>query len=135
MQQTRELIHQADDLMTEENARTLAKGLGWFSIGLGLFELLAPGRLDRMLGAGDHRKLTRFYGLREIGAGAGILASEDPTPWVWARVAGDVADLASLGPTLDERNPHRGFALMAFGNVALITALDIACAVALSRRR
>jgi hypothetical protein len=32
------------------NARRLARGLGWFSIGLGFAELVAPGRISRRLG-------------------------------------------------------------------------------------
>ena len=79
--------------------------------------------------------MTRAYGLREIGAGLGILLSEDPTPWVWARVAGDALDLASLAPALDRDNPERSVAAGAFANVALITALDIFCAAALSKRK
>jgi hypothetical protein len=113
---------------------TLARGLGWFSLGLGALEVLAPEKLDRLLGTGDHEMVTRFYGLREIAAGLGILLSDDPTPWVWGRVAGDALDLASLGPALEPENPQRGVAAAAFGNVALITALDIFCAAALSRR-
>ena len=113
----------------------VADGLGWFSIGLGAVEVLAPETLDDWLGVGDHRTVTRLYGLREIGVGAGILMSENPTPWLWARVAGDVLDLASLAPALEHRNPQRHVAATAVANVALITALDIFCAIATGRRR
>ena len=113
---------------------TLAQGLGWFSLGLGALEIIAPRALDRMLGAGDHTPATRLFGLREIAAGLGILSSSDPKFWLWARVAGDALDLGALAPTLDERNPHRTMAATAFANVALITALDIFCAAALTRR-
>ena len=112
----------------------LIDGLGWFSIGLGAVELLAPEALDRWLGVGHHETVTRLYGLREIGVGVGILASEDATPWLWARVGGDLLDLASLAPALDRGNPQRHMAATAAANVALITALDVFCAVASGRR-
>lgn len=121
--------------LSDANLHTLAKGLGWFSLALGAIELLAPETLDRALGLDHHEPLTRAYGLREIGAGLGILLSDDPTPWVWARVAGDALDLASLAPALERSNPQRAVAAGAVANVALITALDIFCAAALSRRR
>ncbi len=112
---------------------TLARGLGWFSLALGAAELLAPRKLTNVIGADEHDALTRGYGVREIGAGIGILASRDPTPWVWARVAGDLLDLATLAPTLQEDNPRRPYAMTAFGNVAAITVLDLFCAMSLSR--
>jgi hypothetical protein len=118
----------------DEYADTVANGLGWFSIALGAAELMAPRALDRWLGAGEHETVTRLYGLREIGVGAGILLSRDPTPWLWARVAGDVLDLASLAPALGPDNPQRHVAATAAANVALITAIDTAAALASSRR-
>jgi hypothetical protein len=57
-----------------------AHGLGWFSIGLGLTELLAPGHLARFLGMEDRAELIRAYGAREIVTGVSILAQDDPTP-------------------------------------------------------
>jgi hypothetical protein len=122
-----------DDFI-DEHVDTVADGLGWFSIALGAAELLAPQSLDRELGVGEHETLTRLYGLREIGVGAGILLSRDPTPWLWARVAGDVLDLASLAPALGSDNPQRHIAATAAGSVALITAVDALAAMASARR-
>ena len=64
-------------------ALALAEGLGWFSIGLGLAELAAPHSLARFLGMEGHAGLIRAYGVREVVTGVGILAQDDPTPWVW----------------------------------------------------
>ncbi|GGE09234.1 hypothetical protein GCM10011390_30420 [Aureimonas endophytica] len=118
-----------------ERIAALAQGLGWFSLALGALEILAPERLDRALGIGHHETATRAYGLREVAAGLGILLSRDPTPWIWSRVAGDALDLASLAPALRPANPQRPYAIGAFANVAAIAALDLVCALALSRRR
>ncbi|HEX2257912.1 MAG TPA: cyclase dehydrase [Afifellaceae bacterium] len=113
------------------SAEMLARGLGWFSIGLGLAELLGARSINRTLGTGDHDLVVRAYGLREIATGVGILTQENPRPWVWARVAGDLLDLASLAPALGQDNPQRDKAAVAFGNVALVTALDVGCALVL----
>jgi hypothetical protein len=111
----------------------VARGLGWFSIGLGVAELIAPGAINRSLGMREHNTLVRGFGLREIAAGAGILGLKHPTPWVWARVAGDVVDLASLLVSLGPNNPRRGSATAAFLSVAAITAVDILTARSLEQ--
>jgi len=105
----------------------LARGLGWFSLALGAAEVLAPGSLARALGMEDKEAIIRAYGLREIATGIAILASDDPTPWVWARVAGDALDLATLSRGLDADNPRKGNVEFALTAVAGVTALDVIC--------
>lgn len=117
---------------TDGAARALARGLGWFSIALGLAELIAPRALTRTVGMEDRARVAQFYGLREIAAGIGLLLARDPTPWVWSRVAGDALDLASLAPALHPDNPERGHARLALGAVAAVTLLDACCAWQLS---
>lgn len=116
------------------DGRMLANGLGWFSIGLGLYELLAPRHLGRALGMEDQTALIQAYGVREIATGVGILARRRPAEWVWGRVAGDALDLATLAPGLDDDNPRRGNVAMAMAAVAGVTLLDVLCARQLSRR-
>ena len=114
------------------SALALAQGLGWFSVGLGLAELVAPHSLARFLGMDEHAGLIRAYGLRELATGAGILLQDDPTPWLWARVAGDALDIATLATALDGDNPRRGNVAVALVAVAGVTALDAICAQRLS---
>lgn len=116
------------------NAMTLARGLGWFSLGLGLWELEGSGSLARILGMTGREGTLRGYGLREIGAGAGCLSADKPGPWVWSRIAGDALDLATLAGLLGKANPKRANAWAALGAVAGVTALDIICARGLSRK-
>jgi hypothetical protein len=111
-----------------------ARFLGWFSIGLGVAELVAPGALNRSLGMREHNGLVRAFGLREIAAGLGILSLKNPTPWVWARVAGDALDIAALLLSLGPNNPRRGSAATAFFSVVGITVLDILTAKSLERQ-
>ena len=113
-----------------DTASRLATGLGWFSIGLGLGELLAPGALARLIGVKDEprtRGLLRGYGIREIGAGVGILSQPATPEWVWGRVAGDLLDLASLGSAFGSSRSS-GKLTGATAAVLGVTALDIYCA-------
>jgi hypothetical protein len=111
----------------------LARGLGVFSIALGLVEIVAARTLTRALGMEGNETLVQAYGAREIATGIGILASNDPTPWIWGRVAGDALDVATLVAGLDEDNPKRGNVGIALAAVAGATALDLYCGQALSR--
>ena len=106
----------------------LAKGLGWFSIGLGLLELFAAEKLCSALGLEEHETLVRTYGAREVATGVAILASHDPTPWMWGRVGGDVVDLATLAAAgSSARGDQKGNVVLALAAVAGVTALDVIC--------
>lgn len=109
----------------------VARALGWFSVGLGLTELISGKTLDRYLGAGGHEGTLRLFGLREIAAGVIILAQKEPSAGsVWSRVGGDVMDLIFLGKALEEqRNATKQERLsVATATVAAVTALDVFCA-------
>ena len=110
------------------SADTLARGLGWFSIALGVTEVVGARTLARTLGMEGHETLLRAYGVREIATGIGILSAKDPTPWIWGRVAGDALDLATLAPALSHDNRERGNVALVLGTVAAVTALDVVCA-------
>lgn len=111
---------------------TLARGLGLFSIALGIAEIVAPRALARSLGMDGHERLIAAYGMREIATGIGILAAKDPTPWIWGRVAGDAVDLATLATGLEGNNPKKANVGIALAAVAGVTALDAYCARTLS---
>lgn len=116
----------------------LARGLGWFSIALGLAELLAAKDLARWLGMEDKSGVVRLYGARELGNGVALLASGGPgarAPWMWTRVGGDALDLATLAPGLDRENPHRERVVGAMIAVAGVMALDVLCGAMLSGSR
>jgi uncharacterized membrane protein len=116
----------------------IAKGLGWFSIGLGAAEVLAPGTVARLIGISDddrNRNMLRspLYGMRELAAGAGILTQSNPSGWLWGRVAGDLMDLSSLAAASRSDRNDRTKLGIATVSVLGVTALDIACAQRLSR--
>ncbi len=116
-------------------ARCTARGLGWFSIGLGALELLAPRCLARGLGLRGKEDVIAGYGMREIATGVGILTAKDPTPWVWGRVGGDALDLGTLALGIDDRNPRKGGLALAFAAVAGVAILDLVTAQSLSAQR
>jgi uncharacterized membrane protein len=111
----------------------LVRGLGWFSIGLGLAEVVAAKGLARFLGIADRRGMLRGLGLREIACGVGILVQRRPVNWMRARVAGDAVDLALLGGAMLAPGTHRGRVAMATAAVAGVTALDVWCSSGLSQ--
>src|SRR3954469_11120909 len=121
------------DMCSTEYAHSMARGLGWFSIGLGLAEVLAPRALTRGLGMEGNEQLVRAYGLREIATGIGILASDQPAPWIWGRVGGDALDMATLAGALQPDNPKKETVEMALAAVAGVTALDVVCGASLAR--
>ena len=106
----------------------LTSGLGWFSMGLGFAEVAMPGVVARLIGVGDNpdtRELLRAAGLREIASGLGILTRDRPAGWVWARVGGDVMDLALLGLAFRSTDSEPRRLAAATAAVAGVTALDI----------
>ncbi len=124
---------QSETRSQEGNADQLARFLGWFSIGLGAAELLAPRQLADLIGVDNKPGVFRMMGLREIGHGIAILSQEQPAPGVWSRVAGDILDLALLGTQLDSDNPEREKTLAATMSVLGVTAVDLYTARSLSK--
>ena len=111
---------------------SIARGLGWFSIGLGLAEILMPRAMARGLNMRGREQVLVLYGLREIATGIGLLAASRSTPWMWGRVAGDALDIATLASSMQpgrRLGPAIGLAA-----VAGVTAVDVANATALTAR-
>ena len=110
-------------------SQRLARNLGWFSIGLGLVEIAAPGRLARAFGLEGKENLLRAFGAREIGAGVGAL-SDTPAPAMWSRAAGDLLDLGTLAIGLrngdDQQRKYAGIAIAAVAGVTLVDLLTAA---------
>ncbi|OBA58762.1 malate dehydrogenase [Mycobacterium sp. 1100029.7] len=120
--------------MTDQSGSTtttLVNGLGGASFGLGLTEIVAPGKIAQLAGVDDTkltRRVIRALGVRECGHGAALLGG--PNSLVWTRVAGDVLDLAALAVGVARRPPGRrrrgtitGIALSGIGALDLYAAL------------
>jgi hypothetical protein len=106
----------------------LARSLGYFSLALGVAELLAPRAICHAIGLKGLEGVVRAYGAREVATGVAILASHDPAPWIWARVAGDLADIATVATGAQPDNPKRENAVLTLAALAAVTLVDVACA-------
>ena len=113
----------------------LAKYLGYFSIALGVTELVAGRRITQLLGLPVSPALVQAFGAREIGAGLAVLTYPDSPGPVWSRVGGDVLDLLVLGSALRRGNRQRTVAMGAIFAVLAVTTIDLACASALAHRQ
>ena len=102
----------------------LARALGWFSIGLGIAELVAPGKIARTLGLEGKEGLIRAYGARELASAVPTL-SVDKQVGLASRIGGDALDLGTLALALRRDNPKRDNAAVATALVVGITLLDI----------
>jgi hypothetical protein len=111
----------------------MARNLGWFSLGLGALEILAPQRITRALGMEGQESLVRAYGFREVASGMLSLSAEKQAG-LWSRVAGDGLDMATLMKGFHDDNPKKGNVAMAMMMVGGITLLDIAVAKDVSAR-
>lgn len=106
--------------------------LAWFSIAIGMAEVVSPKTLARALGIKRGHRLIQLFGLRELAAGVGLLTQNRRAPWLWARVAGDALDIGALATALAVSN-KRGTVAAALSAVMAITAADVVCAGQLSR--
>lgn len=80
-----------------DTTTTLVRALSGASFGLGVTELVAPGKVAAIAGVDDtsrSRRVIRALGVRECGHGVALLSGPDKL--VWTRVAGDVLDMALL---------------------------------------
>jgi len=121
-------IEREVSLPRARRADKLAQGLGWFSIGLGVAQIVAPRGVARLIGVKDadnHTGLMRACGLREISAGIGLLTDPKPTGFAVARVAGDMMDLALLANTLRSPQNDRGRTALATAAVVGVGLLDV----------
>ncbi|MHA6718599.1 hypothetical protein ACX40Y_04020 [Sphingomonas sp. RS6] len=112
--------------------RKIGFGLGLFSIGLGIAELVASKRIARGLAADEQDGLVRAFGAREMLAGAALLANPAHSVRVWNRVAGDAMDIAALGLAA-RRAPDNKAVWGAIAFVAAATAIDVVTALGLDR--
>jgi len=116
--------------------RQLARALGWFSVGLGLLELVAPKRMANQLGLRGRHGVVRGLGLRELASGALILLDDGRSPkWLWLRVAGDLMDLGLLESAHPYTRRRRRSLLAAKAAVMGTTAMDVMGAQRLRRDR
>jgi hypothetical protein len=115
--------------------KKIGLGLGFFSIGLGLLEVAAPGRLSKWLGVENKtaKRVIGAFGARELLAGGMLLRGPAVSTNVWNRVIGDAIDLAALGLAFS-RSERKGAVSGALAFVGGATVLDAITARGLDRQ-
>ena len=109
--------------------------LGAISIGLGVVAVASPDSVRRLLGLEAEPESISAFGAREIASGAGLLSPVKPGPWFWARVGGDVLDLAALRGAVGRDNPQHRLARLVAAVVAGIAVVDVLMAIEATRDR
>jgi uncharacterized membrane protein len=112
----------------------LANGLGLFSVGMGLAQVLIPSRIAKWAGIQRPLPLIPAMGARELGSGAGLLSQRAVDRWAWFRLGGDVINLAMLGMAAKSKGASRNRLAIAAAAVAGVAALDLYCSRRLSKR-
>jgi uncharacterized membrane protein len=116
------------ELVPAADGSKLSRGLGLFSLGLGLTELAAPSAVAHAIGVdprGGTSVVLRALGMREILSGLGILVRPRRAMPLWARVAGDAIDLAFIAWAAKSRRNSTQRLVAAFAAVAGVAALDV----------
>lgn len=120
------------------NARAdrIARGLGWFGLGMGLAQIFAPRVVCRLVGLPPAPTLTRLCGVRQFASGIVILTQSQRAPWLNGRIAGDLLDLAGLAVAAAAVSSANGRRIsVSMAAVAGITALDVYCSRELTEQR
>lgn len=108
---------------------TLSGTLGQNAIGLGVWGLAAPNSVNRFLGMdANPQTIQLLFGAREMATGLRLVSDPTCKATLWARVAGDVFDIAVLRSLDRPDNPKRGNVRTALGVVLAVTALDVLAA-------
>ena len=112
-------------IVRPSRARTMARALGWLSIGLGLAEVFAPGTVRQARNVPARARLLGVFGSRDISSGIAILTADRPASMVWSRVAGDIMDLVAFAPSLRGSRAAPSGSKLALAALMALTALDI----------
>lgn len=76
--------------------KTLARGMGWLSLGVGLVLVAAPHTVGRTFGVDNRPALLRALGVRDLFIGAGMLQTGNTLAWMRARTLADASDTALM---------------------------------------
>jgi hypothetical protein len=109
---------------------SLSMNIGLTAIGLGLWGTLFPRHVKKTLGLrAPTGAVLALFGARELATGFTLAGDPTKSSMLWARVAGDVFDIAMLRSLDNPGNRQRGTARAALAFVAAVTALDLVTAV------
>jgi hypothetical protein len=112
---------------------TIAGTLGQNAVGLGVWGTFFPNSVNRFLGMNADPNVIRVaFGVRELYTGFSLIGDPTRKDALWARVAGDLFDIAVLNRLNRPDNPKQKNVRLALGVVLAVTALDAIAATRMS---
>ncbi len=109
----------------DRHIHKLATGVGWISLGMGLFLTLAPYKSAAFLGWGDRTRLARIIGLSDLVIGPGLLLDRDRRyRWMQARALLSAAITLSYAWVLTSSPQQRNRASGMLTLMTSVTATD-----------
>jgi len=114
-------------MASRRSVQQLASGLGWFSLGLGATQMVAPGLVNRMIGVRDDaqsRFWQRFVAVQELSAAGGILGRLSPENWLRGRTAADVVHIGMVTRARSTRGERPGRLTATLLSLAGVSVLD-----------
>ena len=111
----------------------LSQMIGVTAVGLGLWGVMFPNAVKRVLGVRSPPGVVRLlFGARELASGVALASDPTRADVLWARFAADIIDIGALAGMARRSNPHRGAAKAGLAFVLAVTALDLFTAVRMS---
>jgi uncharacterized membrane protein len=131
-------LQKVGGMKSQAGSRTdlFGRSLGWFSVALGVGELVAPKAVAKLVGARPTtvaKLAIRLAGVRELGTGTAILMMPNRPLPLALRAIGDALDLGLLGLAARQRRSRGGRLAITAAAVAGIAALDVAASVRAAR--
>lgn len=102
----------------------LVAGVGYISLGMGLFLTLFPGASRKFLGWESHEHLARIVGASDLILGAGLLLDRRKAHWMLARSFLNVVIIATYANVLASESPRRKRVIGGIGMMAGPTVID-----------
>lgn len=114
----------------------LSLAIGATAVGLGIWGLIFPTSVKRTFGIRSSAAIVAaLFGVRELWSGLSLVNDPTRSDVLWARVGGDVLDLAALGALARPLNPKAGNARLALNLVKAVAVLDVIAALGMSAAR
>ena len=111
-------------------ARTIASGIGWISVGFGVALTVAPLKSAAFLGMGDLKGSARVFGAVDLMVGTELLLGRRRSRWMSARALLNVLLAVSYARTLAVETPPPARAGGGLISMICLTFFDLS----LSRR-
>ncbi len=109
----------------DERAQTLAAGVGWVSLGMGLALTLAPRGSAAQLGWGNRAALARVIGAADLIVGPALLLGRNRERWMTARaLLSAVITVAYARALASGTTPRKGRAVGGVVGMSVLTLMD-----------